>query len=127
VIGGLTPEAVLELDDPIGALAQQVQEIVADDRDWMRACILLTCRDLNLPFDTIIGASQAEAQQEGWEHYLPEEDPRYQLYWETLSAVIAQAYCEVIASQKYRWSKKFQEDQAARAEKFRQEQELWHG
>jgi hypothetical protein len=98
---------ILAADDPIELLAAQAVDLMMDDSDFWTACQALVMRDMELPDGTLIGGDETDALEfkarYGWDGVLLETDPRHDLFWERLSAVMSQVFAQMIAGQKYRW------------------------
>jgi hypothetical protein len=94
-------------EDPIDVLASRLMDVMTDDENFQHTVHILVCQDMDIPNDTVIGFTAEEAKEAGLEHYLPEDDPRYALYWETLSNLWNQLFAHCISKARYRWTKEF--------------------
>jgi hypothetical protein len=126
-------DELLNAEDPVEWLANQAQEQLFSWEPWTGAAAAIALRSMGLdPTNTVVGGDEADraeyirmwcAKQDhtllelvfdpelkkGIPELLLESDPRFELYWEVLAHVHSQALAHMIASQKFRFTKKFRE------------------
>lgn len=137
----IDPDRVAASEDPIALLAGQLIDVIMDNDDYLGACNRLVFRQMGLHPKTQVGGDSAdrvdfyrkcmedldltifdlvEMDEKGRKELLPdyivEDDPRFQLYYELLSAVTTTVLGQMIASTSFRWKAAFADKQKLAAQ-----------
>lgn len=134
----ISADLIGSVEDPVAALSSQGIEVLMEHPGWIEACNRIVFRSMGLHPDTHLGGDNTDksdfyhqwmadkdyslldliedpALKKEIPDYLTEDDPQFQMYYELLAQLHSQVFAEMIASQKFRWSPRFTEQQAARA------------
>lgn len=126
------PHMIVQVSDPVAALASQGIEVLMNQQGWLEACNKIVFREMGLHPSTMVGGDEndraefynrqmeasdlslidivemsAEEKKDVFPDFIMDDDPRHQLYYELLANLHSQVFAEMIASQKYRWRPDF--------------------
>jgi hypothetical protein len=112
--------------DPVELMAGKAIDNLMDSDWFMEAANQIVFREMGMHPKTVVGGDCTDLSEQvtkwlaqgytidNMPDYIMESDSRFDLYFERLSNLTNQVIAQMIASQKYRWTKAFSEAQNAR-------------